>query len=512
MKLVVICLIVVKFISSTGEGDNSAKIVQYSYNVAGLFRTEHSKSAKSIAFRKKVMNDVMKNASGEAWMYIFSYQEIWNACNVGREQLNNIADIFVLDLKKKVFLFTEGVMKEAFSDRKDKIVCRGGRNQTLMTVACRFFSSPKPPKEEWFKSAFKYGWSEFGGKTNYAIMGFKGILGVSIALGDNKSLLVVNVHLSSKNLQDRWKGIRVMKDLVQPYLASNEFAVLMVGDFNARSFSLVSPSIAHKQLADFEKNVGAAFLLLCLTGTVSDNTFNFGDKKYKVCTEVLQKAKEFDQISYFFNQEFPAAREAMPINFKPTFCFNFESQDEIKPYLAPKKGESIPSFTDRIFYVNAKGLELKWSKYVDIPGPSQFIEYSDHRPVIGVFTIDLDKSSQSKFIPATAFKEAKTLPSEDEKVKFNYRKAEDKSWRYPTQPNPYHSPPREFQTFQISNYKKVHKVDHNAMLSKAHLQGYLSFIGYADKMFSSIKEKEAKKKLIEELKGLAYNILRHYLI
>lgn len=503
MKSLLVCIIVVSIVSSTGEGkENTAKIVQYSYNVAGLFRTEHSKSAKTVAFRKKVMEDIVNNSSGEAWMYIFSYQEIWNACNVGREQLNNVADIFVLDLKKKVFLFTEGVMKEAFKDRRDKIVCKGEKNQTLMTVACRFFTTPKPPKEVWFKKAFRYGWSEFGGKTKYAILGFKGILGVSIALGDKKNLLVVNVHLSSKNLEDRWKGIRVMKDLVQPYLNLQEFSVLMVGDFNARSFSLVSPSIAHKKLADFEKNVGAAFLLLCLTDTVSDKTFDFGNKKYNVCSEVLQKAKEFDEISYFFNREFSAATEAMPISFKPTFCFNFESKDEIKPYLGPKKGESIPSFTDRIFYINAKGLELNWSKYTDIPGSSRFIEYSDHRPVIGVFTIDLDKSSQAKFILAKVIKKAKSLPSETDKIKFDYRETEVESWSYPTQPNPYVSPPPEFQTFQISNYKKVHDVDHNAMLSKAHLQGYLDFIAFADKMFSSIKQKEKSS-----VNGSALNVI-----
>ena len=417
--------------------ESPVQIVQYSYNVAGIFRDTDGEEKEDIermnGFREKVVNDITNEGPKDAWMYIISYQEVWNASKVIKEQAKKVIEWGPETLTKRALDSTITVMEEVVkrsSDTTRKVSCKGGRHESLMTVACRVKNSDNDSEKEWLVEAFRYGWTERGASTDISFFGFKGVLGVSIGIAGNKFLLVVNVHLSSKNLVDRWKGIRIVRDLVQPYLESTglqnkkDFSVLIVGDFNARSFSLVSPSIKNDDLSKFENNVGAGFLLLCLTDSLSGDNFYREMSAKEFCAEVLENAKKYDEITFFFKKEFPAAIEPDEVKsktFMPTFCFNFEHKEFIKPYLGPKAGESIPSYTDRIFYVDSKDFTLNWQKYSDIPGPEGKIEFSDHRPIIGVMEIELSELAQTAFFTPKKIDQSKDLPSEKSEANFTYR-------------------------------------------------------------------------------------------
>ena len=470
--------------------ENQAKVALYSYNIAGFFRKNDFGSQKAKDFQSKVASDIKQDDSKDAWMYIFAYQEIWNAGEVIQEQGSIVADWFRKDLKQKIYEFTLGVMKEAFAEKKDRIVCDYVRHETLMTVACRFFEGKSKPKEAWIVEAFKYGWTEHGGTTTRNIFGFKGLLAVSIALGDGKNLIVINVHLSSKKLKDRWKGIRIIKDLLKQYLYSTDHSILIVGDFNARSFSLVSPSIKNDDLSKFENNVGAGFLLLCLTDSLSGDNFYREMSAKEFCAEVLENAKKYDEITFFFKKEFPAAIEPDEVKsktFMPTFCFNFEHKEFIKPYLGPKAGESIPSYTDRIFYVDSKDFTLNWQKYSDIPGPEGKIEFSDHRPIIGVMEIELSELAQTAFFTPKKIDQSKDLPSEKSEANFTYRNINyDLKSLVSSQKNDADSA-YLYKTYKIPNYTK-YVINHNDMLSNVNLQKYQKFSSFADKTFADIKK------------------------
>ena len=488
---------------------DSAKVVIYSYNTAGILRNNDINSDIIKGFQAKIVRDIKESGGDDIWMCVIAYQEIWNAGQVFEEQFNKILDWIKIrpSLEDKVIKFTENVMKQVFEDRKREMTCKLEKNETLLTVACRLLPDSKGTDKKWLVEAFRYGWNEYGSKTSRNILGFKGVLAVSINLGNDKYLLVVNVHLSSKSVADRWKAIRVIRDQVEPYLQVENFSVVILGDFNARSFSLVSPSMAYSHIAKFENNPGAGFLLLCLTDSLGAENFKDENEKKEFCKDVHQKAKEYDEISYFFKREFPTkefSRELKEVSvanadpLMPTFSFNINPKEKIIPYLRPAKKESIPSYTDRMFYINSVKSPLEWSKYADIRAPEGQVEFSDHRPIIGIFTFKIDEADQYKFENALVLPQPRKLPSEADNVTFSYRKEEvgESEWKYPAKPNGVDlkaSP--EYTTYRSKGYSKL-GIDHNEMLKTLHLKGYRDFLEFAKKMFDSIEAKNQLKMII----------------
>ena len=434
------------------------------------------------------MNDLIRESSKDAEMFIFAYQEIWNACNVVAEAASSVIDNFRKKLKKKVLKHTRVIISKAYPARGNKITCSGKQHHSLMTVACRFFDGDSKPRKSWFKSAFTYGWTENGKSTNTFLFGFKGLLGTSIAFQGDKQLLVINLHLSSKSLEDRRKGIVVARELAKPYLDSGLFSVILVGDFNARSFSLVVPDTRHEKLVDYSNNVGGAFLMMCLTDAIKKEDFAANEEKDFDCSKVIAKAKEYDEISYIFKREFPQAIEAKDLDFAPTFCFNFHKFKDKKnrPWLAPKKSEAIPSFTDRMFYVSQKGLSLSWSEYTSLPSPA--IEPSDHRAIIGVFSLSAAKFDQKTFFDAATFDQkdpkSETLP------KAPYRNFETEKWVF--------KPPAGAKPkgFAIPDYQPFKAIDHNKMLEGVSVPMLFDFLEFVGEIYGRIEAGAVKKRIV----------------
>lgn len=494
------CLVACDGNVKTVANGKSAKVVIYSYNTAGFLRNNDIDSDITKRFQAKIVKDIKESGGDDMWMCVIAYQEIWNAGKAFQEQFSKALEWVKIrpSLEDKVMKFTENVMKQVFEGRKGKMTCKSEKNETLMTVACRLHFEKKEPEQKWVDEAFKYGWSEHGWKTSGNLLGFKGVLGTSIFLGNNKYLLVVNVHLSSKSLADRWKAIRVIRDQIEPYLNSGCFSVIILGDFNARSFSLVSPSMAYDQIAKFENNPGAGFLLLCLTDSLDNENFKDESEKKEFCKDVHQKAKEYDEISYFFKREFPTKkynRELKEVSIPnedplmPTFSFNIDPKETTIPYIRPKKKEAIPSYTDRIFYIDSNFSVLEWSKYADIKAPEGQVEFSDHRPIVGIFTFEIYEVYQYNFETTIVLPQPAKLPSEGDGVVFNYRKEQfgDKEWKYPARPagvDITKSP--EYATYKLKGYTKL-GIDHNEMLKSLHLKGYRDFSEFAKKMFDSIE-------------------------
>lgn len=460
------------------------KVALYSYNTAGIFRRLETSSDEFKAFHSKIVNDLIRDSSKGSEMFIFAYQEIWNACNIPAELLSSFLDNFRKSLKNVVLYETKLIMKMAFP--KKKVTCQGEQNHSLMTVACRFYETWLAPGGEWFKPAFKYGWSEFGSPTTRMLFGFKGLLGTSIALQDNRQLLVINLHLSSKSLEDRRKGIITARELAQPYLSSGEFSLILVGDFNARSFSLVAPDPERHQLVEYTNNVGGAFLLMCLTNAIKTEDFKAEGHEGYDCSKVIAKAKEYDEISYIFKREFPLATEAKELKFNPTFCFEFEHDENSShvAWTAPKKSESIPSFTDRIFFIPQKDASLTWSEYTSLPLPDA--EPSDHQAIIGVFEISAERFSKNIFASST-FKEVEVKKEVLQIV--SYRNLPKKDWvkRRSSEKKP--------RTFKIPGYKAFKKLDHNKMLEGITVSMYFDFLEAAKEIFLEVEPSKKSEEI-----------------
>lgn len=460
----------------------SSKVSVLSYNTAGIFRRYSDSNFELKKLKIKLATDLIINSSFKSELFIFAFQEVWDVSNVLSEVYSNTMDMFRKNIYTRVLKFTKEVVETAFYGKE--VECYSDSNHSLMTVACRFLYIQSQLSTIWFKSAFKFGWDEYGKKTSNYYLGFKGLIGTVISLDESKQLLIINLHLSSKTLEDRRIGILTAKKLSEAYLSDGRTSVILVGDFNARSFSLVLPDPS--SVTDYKNNIGGAYLMFCLAKTISKPNFERNNARSLTCDTLLDFAKRYDDIKYIFKREFKAAKEIGALRFEPTFCFDFHAKRDTpksKTRLCPKESETIPSYTDRIFYVPVENAAIDWLEYDALPAGG--VEFSDHQAILGTFEI--------KDTPLT-FSDAYAFPSRENQISIVLDK-------------PYRSNNRKESLIAkrmatIGKVLKVatftnSKIDYEKRLRELNYRNLVSFIASAEIEF---------KKLIEEWDDLHHII------
>ena len=452
----------------------SSKISVLSYNTAGIFRRYSDSNFQFTKLKVKLATDLLNNSSFKSELFIFTFQEVWDVSNVLSEVYSNAIDKFRKNIYTRIFKFTKEVVETAFPGKE--VECYGDSNHSLMTVACRFLYIHSQLSTVWFKSAFKYGWDEYGKKTSNYYFGFKGLIGSVISLDESKQLLIINLHLSSKDLEDRRIGILTAKKLSEAYLSDGRTSVILVGDFNARSFSLVLPD--PNTVTDYKNNIGGAYLMFCLAKMIPKLHFEKNNARSFNCDTLLDFAKRYDDIKYIFKREFKAAKEIGVLKFEPTFCFDFHAQRDTpksQTRLCPKESETIPSYTDRIFYVPVQNFAIDWLEYNALPTGG--VEFSDHQAILGTFEIE--------DTPLT-FSDAYAFPSKENEISIVL----DKPYRSNNKKKSLIN--KQLTTIgkalRVATFTKT-KIDYEKRLTELNYRNMVSFIASAEIEF---------KKLVEE--------------
>ncbi|XP_022643533.1 72 kDa inositol polyphosphate 5-phosphatase-like [Varroa destructor] len=169
----------------------------------------------------------------------------------------------------------------------------------------------------------------------------------------------------------------------------------------------------HNRIADYEKIIRALFRQAVPPSKVApvapsryDAIFWFGDLNFRLDTSsetVLRFLAErdfksllrFDQLNKVIadGDAFSGFHEG-EISFAPTFKY------EINSNMYDRNTVRVPSYTDRILYMNREGQALTVRLYDCV----ECFSSSDHKPVVAIFEVGLRASNDSSKLAAGAFR------------------------------------------------------------------------------------------------------------
>lgn len=381
----------------------TAHIALVTYNVQGLFRghdfRDQQRRPLVTAQLHKLTDAAMAKSSQAASVLVLCLQEIFELSR----------QTYAKEMKKQAKRPLETAIAQYFETEftedyktlvgfKCKLL---GTNKALATVIC--YRKGAVSLRHLRNLKYVYNEDELPGQANpYSgkMFPFKGGL-ITELLVDNMPFNVLNLHLSSKNIENRRKQIT---EILQKYygseMASQHGVLLMAGDMNARTGSNYRldgvNALEYYKGGSILKN----FLRGCLEMIHKNVEFSIHNWNRGNCLDLIDFVDKHEEMTMFFSVPLAvsssihlAAREIGKRRFMPTFCYDKNKQYVKREYVenyrydCHKTTENTVSWPDRIFVVTNKNLG-KHRYHVETEAyDSMKLPISDHMPVFSTFKL-----------------------------------------------------------------------------------------------------------------------------
>ena len=223
-------------------------------------------------------------------------------------------------------------------------------------------------------------------------------------------LNILNVHLSSKNIENRR---RQLKEILQKYNTSENSnkgaAFIITGDLNTRIGSNYEldgiTALNYYKSGHILKN----FMRGCFSMLEQESSFEIKNFSPQSCRELIDFIEENNELRVFTSMPFQISQdehlyieEIDKIRFKPSFCYDknkmYKNHNFVEIYHNDcyKLTENTLSWPDRILTVNNKIFETNRNK-IDVKFyDMMYLPLSDHMPVLSYFRLNKTQNTEEE--------------------------------------------------------------------------------------------------------------------